>query len=686
MEEIAALHSITKSRRAVGINAEQGESPWKTVVYLRSWGKVSQGSTDFIISSPAPKPYQNLMTRSSILLRVVRWEGWKPRHQSRLDPFRSMDKSDPKAFYTQRREELYQGEEILKAWEGRLGLARFFVFCAGCFFAWSTFASHSLSGWWLAGAIGLFLCLLLFHERINRRWFRQRMARHSIEMGIERLADRWMGRGNAGLRFQREDHPYAADLDIFGSHSLFERVCLCQTRVGEDKLAGWLLQAGSPESIKQRQQALIELAPMGDLRERMYAYSKDAAPVDLEPLEKWGQMPISRVPLGIRILAVILTVVTFYGFFEWISGRWDLWVWASSLLATLVLNLVFRGVTRPVLEIVEKQAADLSRLGGMLRLIEKKDFQSQVLRDARERLHARKEPPSRAIGRLWVYADLLSSRKNALFAPLAIAMSWELHITHLVESWRTKHGQYLGEWFATLGEFDALISLAAYAFENPDHTFAEVVEKDIPFIRADAAGHPLISSNRCVRNDIRLGGQDPRLLVISGSNMSGKSTYLRTVGMTAVMALAGLPVRARQVSLSPLQVGASMRITDSLSAGRSRFQAEIERVRLLVCLCDKKPPLLFLLDEIFSGTNSHDRLEGARGVVGGLMRQEAIGMVTTHDLALTRIAEEIGVPSDNVHFSDRWEEQELHFDYKMRPGVTRHSNALALMRAVGLEV
>lgn len=597
-----------------------------------------------------------------------------------------MDKSDPKAFYTQRREELYRGEEILKGWEGRLGLARFAVVLIGCFFGWSTFANQSLSGWWLFGAIVLFIVLLAIHERINRRWFRQRMARHSVEMGIERMADRWMGRGNAGLRFLRDDHPYAQDLDIFGNHSLFERICLCQTRIGEDKLAGWLLQAGSPEEIQKRQQALVELAPMGDIRERMYAYSKDAAPVDLNPLEKWGGMPVSRIPFGVRLLAFGLSLVTFYGFFAWIAGTWDLWIWATSLMVTLILHLIFRSVTRPVLEIVEKQATDLSRLGGMLRLIEKKDFKSQLLDEARKRLHARKETPSRAIGKLWVYADLLTSRKNAMFAPFAMALSWDLHITHLVEKWRFKNGEHLGEWFATLGEFDALISMAAYAFENPDHTYASLVEKETPFIRADAAGHPLISSARCVRNDIRLGGTDPRLLVISGSNMSGKSTYLRTVGMTAVMALAGLPVRARQVTLSPLQVGASMRIIDSLAAGRSRFQAEIERVRLLVKLCDKKPPLLFLLDEIFSGTNSHDRLEGAKGVVGGLMRQEAIGIVTTHDLALTRIAEESGAPADNVHFSDRWEEQEMYFDYKMRPGVTRHSNALALMRAVGLEV
>lgn len=597
-----------------------------------------------------------------------------------------VEKTDPRTVYTARRDDLLKGEKVLKDWESRLGLARIVVFCLGCAGAWAAFANHALSPVWVALATVLFFFLLGWHERVNRQWYRQRMARHSVEMGLERLSDRWMNQGNQGLRFLREDHPYAADLDLFGPSSLFERLCLCQTKIGEENLAGWLLKPSTPEEIQARQESLKELTPNDRLREVIHAFSRDAAPVDLDPLVNWGKNPVARIPLLARLVGFLLSLVTFYGFAEWITGEWDLWPWTGAALGTLILNLVFRGTTRPVLEVVERNAADLSRLGGMLRVIEKQDFQSPNLAASKARLMESGEMPSKAIGRLWVYADLLSSRKNPIFGLIAPFLCWELHLAVFVESWREKHGAKLPVWFTVLGEFDALLSGAAYTFENPDHVFAEIQVEKKPFMRADAVGHPLISSNRCVRNDIRLGGEDSRLVVISGSNMSGKSTYLRTVGITAVMAQAGLPVRARHVGLTPLQVGASMRVSDSLSAGRSRFQAEIERVRLLVKLCDGELPVLFLLDEIFSGTNSHDRLEGARGVVGGLLKKSAIGMVTTHDLALTRIAEDLGSEAENVHFSDRWEDKELHFDYRMRQGVTRHSNALALMRAVGLEV
>jgi DNA mismatch repair ATPase MutS len=198
-------------------------------------------------------------------------------------------------------------------------------------------------------------------------------------------------------------------------------------------------------------------------------------------------------------------------------------------------------------------------------------------------------------------------------------------------------------------------------------------------------GHPLLPDTRCVRNDLRLA-DGLRLLVVSGSNMSGKSTFLRTVGINAVLALAGGPVRARRLRMTPLAVGATLRIQDSLQAGRSRFYAEILRVRQIVDLSRGPLPLLFLLDELFAGTNSHDRRLGAAAVVRGLVESGALGLVTTHDLSLTQIAEQLDPRAANVHFADRFEHGVMHFDYQLHPGVVQHSNALALMRAVGLEV
>jgi DNA mismatch repair ATPase MutS len=194
-----------------------------------------------------------------------------------------------------------------------------------------------------------------------------------------------------------------------------------------------------------------------------------------------------------------------------------------------------------------------------------------------------------------------------------------------------------------------------------------------------------LPAGRCVRNDVALGGER-RLLLVSGSNMSGKSTLLRTVGVNAVLALAGGPVRAERLTVSPLVLGATLRVQDSLMEGKSRFFAEITRVRQLMGLTRGAVPLLFLLDEVFHGTNSHDRQLGAAAVVRHLLDAGAVGLVTTHDLALTRLADELAPQAANVHFADHFEDGQMVFDYRMRPGVVPHSNALALMRAVGLEV
>jgi DNA mismatch repair ATPase MutS len=196
----------------------------------------------------------------------------------------------------------------------------------------------------------------------------------------------------------------------------------------------------------------------------------------------------------------------------------------------------------------------------------------------------------------------------------------------------------------------------------------------------------LIPETRNVRTDLKLSDEERRVLIVSGSNMSGKSTLLRTVGINTVLALAGAPIRARRLRLTPLQVGASIRIQDSLQAGASRFYAEITRLRQIVELTEGELPVLFLLDEILHGTNSHDRRIGAEGVVRGLIERGAIGLITTHDLALARIAEELAPRAANVHFEDHLEEGKMTFDYRLRPGVVERSNALELMRSVGLEV
>jgi len=251
-------------------------------------------------------------------------------------------------------------------------------------------------------------------------------------------------------------------------------------------------------------------------------------------------------------------------------------------------------------------------------------------------------------------------------------------------------GPRVRTWVDAIAEFESLGSLAGYRYEHEEDPFPQIASNGarselVPLFEAVQLGHPLMPRATAVRNDVRLDDR-VRLIVVSGSNMSGKSTLLRTVGTNAVLALAGGPVRAVSLRLSPLTVGATLRIQDSLLEGRSRFYAEITRIRRLVHLADGPLPLLFLLDELFHGTNSHDRLSGAQGVLRSLLNRRAIGLVTTHDLALTAIAAELEPHAVNVHFQDWFDEGEMKFDYCMRPGPVTRSNALALMRAVGLEV
>jgi DNA mismatch repair ATPase MutS len=262
---------------------------------------------------------------------------------------------------------------------------------------------------------------------------------------------------------------------------------------------------------------------------------------------------------------------------------------------------------------------------------------------------------------------------------------WSIHLAWAVEAWRRTHGTHVRVWLRIIGEFEALASLSAYAFEHPSDPFPAFTDDGRACFEGTGLGHPLVPASRMQANDVSLTAER-QLLVVSGSNMSGKSTFLRTVGINAILAQAGAPVRAASVRMSPLAVGATLRIQDSLQEGRSRFFAEITRIRELADLARGPVPLLFLLDELFHGTNSHDRLVGASGVLRSLVDRGAIGLITTHDLSLTAIVDTLGSRAGNVHFEDSFDGRDMRFDYRVKPGPVTKSNALALMRAVGLDV
>ncbi len=617
--------------------------------------------------------------------------------------------ASPSKEYARRLEERRRRTVQLTRQERLLGYSRLLVGLIGLLVLLLAFAAHWLSAWWLVLPILLYSVLLFYHERVTRAWHRSLRAVAFYENGLARLRDDWKGRGQSGTRFQDETHPYASDLDIFGVGSLFELLCTARTRTGEDTLGSWLLHAASPEEIRARQAAVAELRPLLDLREDLALLGGDVpAGVDFNALAAWGAEPpllTARWPRWAALSLGSLTtpalagwLLTIFGVFDdrTVVGRFFQEArslpFAFFLLVQLCFAGWFFGRVQRVLAAVERRGRDLALLSNVLARLEQATFTAPRLRELRtaldttaHRIGARHVPPSERIAQLGNLLDLLNSRRNQLFMPIAYLLLWGTQMAHAIESWRAIAGPAIARWLEVVGQFEALCSLAAYAYENPDDPFPEIVSGGLPCYDGEQLGHPLLPTSRCVRNDLHLM-DGLRVLIVSGSNMSGKSTFLRTAGINAVLALAGAPVRARCLRLAPLAIGATLRIQDSLQQGRSRFYAEILRVRQIVDLTRGPLPLLFLLDEIFAGTNSHDRRLGAEAIVRGLVEAGALGLVTTHDLSLTHIAEQLGSRAANVHFADHFENGEMKFDYRLQAGVVRHSNALALMRAVGLKV
>jgi hypothetical protein len=587
--------------------------------------------------------------------------------------------------YGRRHAERGRALERWSWWDRRLADARLAVFGAAALAAVAAWGGGWIAGWWLVGPVGLFLVLLAAHEPIRKASERARRAVDFYAKGLARLEGRWAGTGVAGQDYLDLEHPYAADLDLFGTGSMFERLCTARTRAGEAVLASWLLAPATLEVIGQRHEAIAELRPRLDLREDLELLGAEVrAGIDPAALAAWCSVPRAFPgpiwPVVVAALAVLATLsVLGWLFFE--TGALPLLV-ILPIEGAVALRL--SGRVRGILTAVDRRTHDLVLLSELLARLERESFHAPLLRRLRGALETGGQPASARIRRLARLLHLLDTRKNQLFLPLAALWLWTTQIAFRIDAWRGGSGLEVGRWIDAIGEFEALCALGAYSAENPADPFPEVVAEPAGY-DAEAMGHPLIPAHDCVRNDVVLGSP-ARALIVSGSNMSGKSTLLRTVGINAVLAFAGAPVRAARLRLSLLSLGATLRIQDSLQAGRSRFYAEITRIRQLVDRARGPLPLLFLFDELFHGTNSHDRCVGAESVIRGLVDRGAIGLVTTHDLALARIADRLAPTVANVHFEDQLVDGQMLFDYKMRPGVVLHSNALALMRAIGLDV
>ena len=587
--------------------------------------------------------------------------------------------------YQERLDERSQARERWTRLDRRIADARLVTFIVGVLTAVLAYRGPGISAWWLTVPGGFFVALLFFHEPVRRKGDRARRAVEFYSKGLARLEGRWAGSGVSGSDFLDLEHPYAADLDLFGEGSLFERLCSARTRSGEETLSSWLLAPATPETIHARHVAISELRPRLDLREDLELLGVEVrAGIDPSALAKWST---AQREFPTRTIMVITTVIGALGtlaLIGWAFLDWSLLPLLVDILVVAAFSRLLSKRVSNVLAAVGQRMHDLVLLAELLRRLERESFEAPLLRRLNSALETDGHPASTQIKALARLIQILDWQRNQIFMPFALLWLWTIQLALRIDAWRSRSGRAIAGWLAAVGEFEALCALAAYAAENPADPFPELAAGAACF-EAESLGHPLILHRECVRNDVSLGPVT-RAYLVSGSNMSGKSTLLRTVGINAVLAQAGAPVRAARLRLSPLAVGGTLRIQDSLQAGRSRFYAELTRVRQLVDLSRGPRPLLFLLDELFHGTNSHDRCVGAESVVRGLIARGAIGLVTTHDLALARIVDNLAPTAMNVHFEDHLEDGRMTFDYRMRPGVVQHSNALALMRAIGLEV
>ena len=567
-----------------------------------------------------------------------------------------------------------------------VGNARLFVGIAAVILAFFVFGKTVVSAWWLLLPAAIFAALVVMHARIVERLERARRSVAFYERGLARLENHWIGRGEPGERFRDPAHVYSEDLDLFGKGSLFELLSTARTRAGEDALAQWLLAPASVPDLSARHQALIELRPRLDLREDLAVLGEALqAGMDSEAATRWGQAPPVLFPPGARILAAALAAAVVVTFALYMGGWATRTPFFIALFVELTYGFLLGSRTLQVTKAVDSPARDLSFLEKLLSRIEQEPFEAPLLRSLQSRLRSGQLVASSEIGHLRRLVDRMDWQRNIVFAPIAIALLWSVQIAIAIERWRKRAGPHIGAWIAQAGQFEALLALASYGYEHPADPLPELVSDPTGRFEADGIAHPLMPENQAIRNSVQLGG-DLRLLIVSGSNMSGKSTLLRAIGLNTVLAWAGAPVRAARLQISPLHVGASIRVLDSLQDGRSRFYAEITRLRDIVGLTKAAPTALFLIDELLSGTNSHDRKIGAAAILSSLVEHGALGLVTTHDLALTGIAAELPGRAVNVHFEDTLADGKLHFDYHLRPGVVERSNALDLMRSVGLDV
>lgn len=490
-----------------------------------------------------------------------------------------------------------------------------------------------------------------------------------------------------GKEYVNPEHPYSFDLDIFGRRSLFQSINRTCTFFGKARLAKWLQNhLHEKTSIEKRQEMVREISEHTLFREqfRVAGLVHHGQSSDGEKIQAWSQSPaqylhagwVKAFIWGVPVINSLLLITSLIG-----------WTSFSCLGLSFGIFLVLSfGIIKRATYIQETYGKQLKSLNGYARLIalaKAEDWQSAGMLELMERFNLNGQSPVQALQQLSKELDRLDLRNNQfLYVLLEGSIFFQLQEIVRIERWKVRYGQYISEWLETVGELDALCSLGTFAYNHPQYTYPELTEKPFCFL-ATQMGHPLMPVSQCVKNDATIPSR-PFFLIITGANMAGKSTYLRTIGVNYLLACVGAPVCCEKLKLHPNQLITSLRTSDSLSDNESYFFAELKRLKRIIDLLNQGQQLFIILDEILKGTNSMDKQKGSFDLIRQFMQLKANGIIATHDLLLGSLIKQFPEEIRNYCFEADIKDNELTFSYKLREGVAQNMNACFLMKKMGI--
>jgi hypothetical protein len=576
-------------------------------------------------------------------------------------------------------------------------------FAAAAAFGHGWFSGRG-GGWYVAGGLlaVAFLILITLHEFLLVRLGRcQILAQLQLE-GIARIDRNWNRLPLQDLEIPARFRAVSDDLDIFGPHSLFHLIGTPRTPAGTRRLRDWLIEPASSEQVAHRQQAVRDLGPRLDLREEFFLESRllDANGKSIEQFIAWAEAEpwLRRAPWLVGLCrccpVTVLSALTLTAT-QRITVEHGFYIFVSALVVNVVILVLFAGRVHELFQAINRGGNEVRRFAALFRLLGGAADSDPLINQLQQRASLEDGGIAMAMRRLQRITRLANIQHSAIFfifvyIPLQFLLLFDFHLLWLYESWQQKYAGRVRDWFEALGEFEALTAFATLHYEQPQWTFPRI-NVGSGRISAKNLGHPLIPDARRVGNDLEVGPPG-RVLLVTGSNMSGKSTLLRSLGVCTVLAQAGAPVSADAFEMPPVRLATSVRIRDSLASGVSFYMAELLRLKEIVDSARQIPAdsawmLLYLLDEILLGTNSRERHIAVEQVLEYLLNQQAIGAITTHDLELAS-SPRIAQRCDCVHFRETIlgmeSERPIAFDYKLRTGVSTTTNALALLKIVGL--